>query len=386
MWPKLAYKLVQLRHSQSIYWKHAAYAIRNSPSSAMKTLPKRSKKPGLAPGTLVYTGHDRVEPAQISVFSYSETAFDEIENASIDVLHAVKESPLNYWINVSGIHDVALVEAVGTEMGFHHLVMEDIVHPQQRPKLESYEHHLYVVAKMMYMDTDGSAVSEQVSIVLGKNYVISFQERPGDIFQPVRDRLRTGKGLMRKMGSDYMAYALLDLIVDHYFVVLEEVGTQMEQFEDDVMEHPSKETMGEIREQKKKLITYRREMWPLRELLSGLLRDDSGLIRKKTHTYLRDVYDHAVQVIDLLETYRDLLSGLTDLYLSSLSFRMNEVMQVLTIIGSIFIPITFLAGVYGMNFQNIPELQWEYGYHAAWGLMVLTALGMMRFFKRKKWL
>lgn len=191
---------------------------------------------------------------------------------------------------------------------------------------------------------------------------------------------------MRKMGADYMAYALLDLIVDHYFVILEEVGTRMEEFEETVERHPSKETMTAIRNQKKKLIAYRREMWPLRELLSGLMRDDSGLVRKKTHSYLRDVYDHAIQVLDLIETYRDLLSGLTDLYLSSLSNRTNEVMQVLTIIGSIFIPMTFIAGVYGMNFDKMPELHWKYGYYAAWVLMVFTALVLVVFFKKKKWL
>ncbi|MDA1029662.1 MAG: magnesium/cobalt transporter CorA [Bacteroidetes bacterium] len=352
----------------------------------MKNLPRPSKKPGLAPGTLIYTGHGQAEPAQLSVFSYSESTFEEIESASLMVLDKVHGSSSNYWINVSGIHDVELVEAVGLKMNLHQLVMEDIVHPHQRPKLEAYDNHLFMVAKMMYLDNEGQAVGEQISIVLGKNYVISFQERPEDIFQPVRDRLRTGKGLMRKMGADYMAYALLDLIVDHYFVILEEIGTQMEEFEETVAGHPSKDTMTAIRNQKKKLIAYRREMWPLRELLSGLMRDDSGLVRKKTHTYLRDVYDHAIQVIDLIETYRDLLSGLTDLYLSSLSHRMNEVMQVLTIIGSIFIPITFIAGVYGMNFQNMPELHWTYGYYAAWALMATTALSMIVFFKKKKWL
>ena len=352
----------------------------------MKKPSKRLKKPGLAPGTLIYTGIGRNEPVQIAVFSYTETEFEEVSDASIDTLDSVLKSPSNFWINVSGIHDIALIESIGQKMGLHHLVMEDIVHPEQRPKLEAYDHQLYMVAKMIYRDSAGNPISEQVSIVLGKNYVLSFQERPEDIFQPVRERLRFGKGMMRKMGSDYMAYALLDLIVDHYFVVLEEYGSSMEQFEEDVMRHPSKQTLSAIRDQKKHLIAFRRDMWPVRELISSILRDDSGLVRKKTHTYLRDVYDHVVQAIDLVETYRDLLSGLTDLYLSSLSLRMNEVMQVLTIIGSIFIPITFIAGVYGMNFSVMPELQWEYGYLAIWVLMASTALGSIYFFKRKKWL
>jgi magnesium transporter len=349
-------------------------------------LTKRLKKPGLAPGTLVYTGRERLEPAQITLFTYTEAGLEEVQNASVDALDHIATSSSITWINVSGIHEVPLIDSIGRKMGLHPLVLEDIVHPEQRAKLEVYDDHLYIVAKMMYQGPTGSHETEQISIILGKNYVISFQERPEDVFEAVRERLRSGKGLMRKMGPDYLAYALLDLIVDHYFIVLEDVGTQMETFEEDVLDHPSKETMSAIRDQKKKLITFRRDVWPLREVFSGLLRDDSGLIRKKTTTYIRDVYDHSVQVIDIIETYRDLLAGLTDLYLSSLSHRMNEVMQVLTIIGSIFIPITFIAGVYGMNFAVMPELQWEYGYMAIWGVMLSTALGLILFFKRKKWL
>ena len=353
--------------------------------SAAKRL-NRLKKPGLAPGTLVYTGTDREEPAKISLFSYTESHLKEEHDATDELLDGVVGSSGITWINVSGIHDVPLIERIGAKMGLHHLVLEDIVHPEQRAKLEVYGDHLYVVAKMIYMNASGQPESEQISIILGKNYVISFQERPEDVFEAVRSRLRTGKGLMRKMGADYLAYALLDLIVDHYFIILEDFGTRMELFEEEVLDHPSKETMSAIREQKKKLITFRKDVWPLREVFGGLLRDESGLVRKKTLNYIRDVYDHSIQVIDIIETSRDLLSGISDLYLSSLSHRMNEVMQVLTIIGSIFIPITFIAGVYGMNFAVMPELQWENGYLFVWGIMLTTALGLIVFFKRKRWM
>ncbi len=347
---------------------------------------KRVKKPGLAPGTLIYTGKTHESPPELTLFTYTEAEISESTNVDLDVLDSVLDPKTNSWLNVSGIHDVALIEQFGHKMGFHPLILEDIVHPEQRPKLEVYDDHLYVVAKMLYHDADGTALSEQVSLILGKTFVISFQEKPGDVFGAVRERLRSGKGMMRKMGPDYLTYALLDLIVDHYFVVLEEVGTRMELFEMEVMENPTKQTMAAIREQKKVLIDYRRSIWPLREVISALTRDESGLVKKKTVTYLRDVYDHTIQVIDLIESYRDLLAGLTDLYLSSLSIRMNEVMQVLTIIGSIFIPITFVAGVYGMNFQVMPELAWKYGYAGVWVVMAAIAFGLIMFFKRKKWL
>jgi len=348
---------------------------------------KTRKKPGLAPGTLIYTGVERAEPVSLSLFKYTEADLKEVLDASWDEMDEVIESSSKSWLNLSGIHDLKLIELVGKKFGLHPLILEDIVHPEQRAKCEVYDDHIYIVAKMIYQDSAGNPTSEQISIVLGKTYVISFQERPEDVFEPVRDRLRAGgKGLMRKMGPDYLAYALLDLIVDHYFITMEDVGNRLEAFEEDVLEHPTKETMGAIRDQKKKLIAYRRDVWPLREAISSLTRDDSGLVQKRTVTYLRDVYDHTVQVIDIVETYRDLLSGLTDLYLSSLSQRMNEVMKVLTIIGSIFIPITFIAGVYGMNFQVMPELSWKYGYFGSLGLMLFTAMGLVLFFKRKKWL
>jgi magnesium transporter len=357
----------------------------------MHLLPNKSRKkirksPGLAPGTLVYTGTEREDLAFLSLFKYTESELTEVQVAEWSEVEEVIDSSNKSWLNVTGIHDIPLIESIGKLVGLHPLIMEDIVHPEQRAKFEVYDDHIYIVAKMIYQDSTGNLTSEQISIVVGKTYVISFQERPQDVFEPIRERLRSGKGLMRKMGCDYLAYALLDLIVDHYFIALEEVGTRLETFEEVVLEHPSKQTMSAIREQKKALIAYRRDIWPLREVISGLTRDDSGLIQKKTVTYLRDVYDHTIQVIDIVESYRDLLSGLTDLYLSALSHRMNEVMQVLTIIGSIFIPITFIAGVYGMNFQVMPELSWKYGYFASLGLMLATALGLVFFFKRKKWL
>ncbi len=343
-------------------------------------------KPGAPPGVLEYRGEERTEPVTLSLIDFRDDHFEEIPEIGPEWKERVTAPGTVSWLDVSGVHDPSVIEDIGSHLGLHPLIMEDIVNPIQRPKFEPFEDQLYVVVRMLHIRDDGTVQDEQISIVITKHYVVSFQQLPGDVFDPVRQRLCNGKGVIRSQGADYIAYALIDLIVDYYFVLLERIGTQVQELEQEVMDNPSKDTVQAIRAAKQTIISYRKDIWPVRELASAMARDDSGLIKKRTTTYLRDVYDHAIQVIDLMETYRDQLSGLTDLYLSSLSQRMNEVMQVLTIIGSIFIPLTFIAGIYGMNFVNMPELQWEYGYQMAWGLMILTAIGLFVFFKRRKWL
>ena len=279
------------------------------------------------------------------------------------------------------------IEKIGQHYDLHPLVLEDILHTGQRPKFEDIEQYLFVVLMMLRFDKENkSVISEQVSLVLGKNFVISFQENVGDVFEQIRDRIRNSKGRIRKMGSDYLMYALLDAIVDGYFAILENMGETIETLEEELVDDPSKNTLQQIHHLKREMIFLRKSVWPLRELISSLERSESKLIQQSTEAYLRDVYDHTIQVIDTVESFRDMVASMLDLYLSSLSMRMNEVMKVLTIIATIFIPLTFIAGVYGMNFHNMPELSWKYGYPVTLLVMAIISIGMLYYFKRKNWL
>jgi magnesium transporter len=291
------------------------------------------------------------------------------------------------WINVDGLHDTAMLEEIGQLFDLHPLVLEDILNTQQRPKSEDYEKHIFVVLKMLsFADESPYIRSEQVSLILGNGYVLSFQEVTGDVFEPVRQRIRSRKGRICKMGPDYLLYALADAIVDHYFVVLERIEEKLELLEDAVFEDPTVSTLAEIQRLKVELLRFRKAIWPLREAVNGLLREENELITEKTEVFLRDVYDHTIQVIDTVEGFRDTVSGLLDVYLSSVSNRMNEVMKVLTIIATIFIPLTFIAGIYGMNFEYMPELRIPWAYPLVWFAMVVVALLMITYFRRKNWL
>ncbi|MBM3311709.1 MAG: magnesium/cobalt transporter CorA, partial [Candidatus Aminicenantes bacterium] len=286
-----------------------------------------------------------------------------------------------------GVHDPDLINRLGTAYELHPLILEDIMTTSQRPKMEDLGSSVYVVLKMLELDGPGAAiVTDQLSLVFGKNYVVSFQEKPGDMFDQVRERLRQGKGRLRKMGADYLAYALLDAVVDHYFVVLESLGERVEALEEELVGDPSQATLHRIHALKREMIFLRKSVWPLREVVAKLERAESELIKESTEIFFRDVYDHTIQVIDNIETFREMLSGMLETYLSSVSNRMNRVMKVLTIIATIFIPLTFLAGVYGMNFEHMPELKWRYGYFLVWGVMIALGAGMAIAFKRKKWL
>jgi magnesium transporter len=353
----------------------------------LKFVKKTIKKPGLAPGTLVHVGDKKVEKVRIRAIEFDEATINESEFEAIEECLPNKEKRTVTWINIDGLHDVGVVEEIGNHFGLHSLVMEDILHTDQRPKMEDFEDHIFIVAKMLSFDQERNELkAEQFSLILGENFVVTFQERVGDVFEPVRERLRKGKGRIRKMPPDYLAYALIDGVVDHYFVVLERMGENVESLEEELIINPTPETLQAIHHLKRELIFLRKSVWPLRELISGLERGEASLIQEKTTVFLRDVYDHTIQVIDTVESLRDMVSGMLDVYLSSISNRMNEVMKVLTIIATIFIPMTFIAGIYGMNFEVMPELKWPWGYPLVWCVIMAIGIVMLGYFKKKRWL
>lgn len=343
--------------------------------------------PGASPGSLVE--HPEAQKPVITLFSYDADHVEEtvISDPSQIKQHLGKRTVT--WINVDGVGDADTLRALGDLFRLHPLTLADIVNVHQRPKMEPYEEHIFFVMRML-LPENGSP-PEQVSLVLGHNFVLSFQERQGDVFDMVRARIRQGKGRVRHLGPDYLAYLLLDSVVDGYFPVLDEYSDQIEEIEDAVLVKPAVTTVEAIHRVKRGLLSVRRAVWPLREAIAAMLREETRLISHETRIYLRDCYDHSVQIMDMLETYRELASGLMDVYLSSISNRMNEVMKVLTIIATIFIPLTFIAGVYGMNFDpevspwNMPELLWYWGYPASLLLMAAVAGGMMVFFWRRGW-
>ncbi|MBI2354023.1 MAG: magnesium/cobalt transporter CorA [Deltaproteobacteria bacterium] len=352
-----------------------------------KFLKKRSVKAGLPPGSLVHIGDASQEAVNISLLSYDADSCEERYFRQLDACLPHLGRPGITWVNVEGVHDVEIIRRLGECHSFHPLVLEDIVNTVQRPKIEDYGNYLFIVLRMLRPAEGSDFTSEQISIILGHDYLFTFQEGiRGDVFDALRDRIRNAKGKIRGMGADYLAYALIDAIVDGYFSVLEGLGERIVNIEEELALAPDRATLHVINEMKKEIIFLRKAVWPLREAISFLERGDSNLLGDSTRLYFRDVYDHTVQVIDTVETYRDLLSGMLDLYLSSISNRTNEIMKFLTVIGTIFMPLTFLVGVYGMNFRHMPELEWRYGYHALWGFMVALSLAMILYFRRKKWL
>jgi magnesium transporter len=354
----------------------------------LRLIKKRSEKAGLPPGSLVHIGEKKAEEVKITIIDYDETHFQEKVIKTIEECIPFKDKPTVTWINVDGIHQVELLEKLGQCYGLHPLTLEDILNTDQRPKIEDFGDYVYIVLKMLYYrDKTDEIVTEQMSLILGSNFVISFQEGiEGDLFDPVRERIRSEKGRIRKMGADYLAYSLLDSIVDYYFVILEKLGERIEFLEEKLVANPNPETLQIIHNLKREMIFLRKSVWPLREVISGLERGESSLIKESTRIYLRDIYDHTIQVIDTIETFRDMLSGMLDIYLSSVSNRLNAVMKVLTIIATIFMPLTFLAGIYGMNFKFMPELEWRWGYPLIWMVMLGIGVFMLFYFKKKKWL
>ncbi len=353
-----------------------------------RPIKKRSQKAGLPPGTPIHIGERKSEKTRITLFDYNEHQAEEKELTQAKECLLFKKDSMVTWINVIGLHQVEVLEELNGCFGLHPLVLEDILNTEQRPKMEDYGDYLYIVLKALFLGTgQGDKVeSEQVSLILGSNFVLSFQEKEGPLFEPIRDRLRNGKGRIRKMGPDYLVHAILDAIIDQYFVVLEKLGEQVEFLEEEVVTSPSPATLQATYQLKREMIFLRKAVWPLREVIGSLERGESSLIKESTFIYLRDIYDHTIQVIDNVETFRDMLSGMMDIYLSSISNRMNEVMKVLTIISTLFIPLTFIVGLYGMNFKNMPELEWPWGYPLVLALMLAVAVFMLFYFRRKRWI
>jgi magnesium transporter len=354
------------------------------------TKTRRSKKSGSPPGTLVHIGEERTDRVRITLVQYNESGVREQRLEDLEhmeqILAKADEEGVS-WMNIEGVHHLETIEKMGKSYGIHPLTLEDIVNTEQRPKTEEYDDYFFIVMKAFdYADHGSELLMSQISLILKPKWVISFEEKDGAIFSTLRDRILAGKGRLRKEGSDYLAYCLIDVTVDHYFNILEKLGERIELLQEDLIRNPTQITLQHIHKLKRQMILFRRSVWPLRETVGSLLRGESGAIHKSTLVYLRDVYDHLIHVIDSVEIYRDMLGGMMDLYLSSLSNRMNEIMKVLTVIATIFMPLTFIAGVYGMNFKYMPELEWHWGYPAVLLLMAAVAVYMLFHFSRKKWI
>lgn len=348
---------------------------------------RSSEKIGLPPGTLIHIGEQKSETTEISIIDYDSKNLSETSPVKVEDTFPLKNTPSITWINVDGIHDIDMISKLGNHFNIHPLTQEDIVNTNHRPKVEEFDHYVYIVLKMLFFDDESQKVkSEQISLIIGETFLISFQEQKGDAFNMVRERIRKGKGRIRNLGTDYLGYCLIDAIVDHYFLILEYFGEIVEEMEESTMNDTNSEIIQDIHELKREMIFLRKQIWPLRDLLGSLIKEDMALISEKTNVFLRDVYDHTIQIMDNIESMRDLLSSILDVYLSMVSNGMNNVMKVLTIIATVFIPLSFIAGVYGMNFKYIPELEWKYGYYLFWGLVGSIFGCMMIYFRKKKWL
>jgi len=347
---------------------------------------KTSKKAGSSPGTLIHVGERKTDDVHLALLHYdAETIIEKPLELVEDALPLLTSSSTT-WLNIDGIHDISLMEQIGRLYGVHPLTLEDVLNTTQRPKTEAFDGYLFIVLKMLHYDTEKDRISsEQISLILGKTFLITFQEDIGDVFTPVRERIRKGKGRIRTGGCDYLAYALIDAIVDNYFVILEKVGQRLETLEEMIDENPDADMLEEIHAIRHDLIYLRKQVWPLREIIAHLQKDGTPFVGEAVGPFLRDVYDHTIQAIDTIESFRDILSGMQDLYLSIISNRMNEVMKVLTIIATIFIPITFVAGIYGMNFTYMPELAWRWGYLFVWIIILAIIIAMLVFFRHRKW-
>lgn len=344
-------------------------------------------KPGQSPGTLVYDREPRVDKVSIRVMDYGPEACTVRTTNDVEDTFRLRDSETVSWIDVEGLHDTELLNRFGTHFGLHPLVLEDILNTHQRPKIEEYDDYLYLVVRMLAPGTNGGELhSEQVSIILAPRFVITFQEIPGDVFDPVRKRIDLGKGRVRRMGTDYLVYALIDSIVDNYFLVLEKVAERIEQVELSITAGPNPEDLAHVHQLRRELVYMRRNVWPLRDVVGALQRSETDMVSDDVRVYIRDLQDHVVQVVESMENFRDVLASMHDLYVSSIGHRTNEVIRVLTVISTIFVPLTFLAGVYGMNFHNLPELRWHWGYAGFWVVSIIIAGGLIAFLRSRRWI
>ena len=371
----------------NVFYFYTNYCYMAKRKRHLQRRPKSTNALNQVPGAVTYVGNKQSSETKLEIIDYNKDSFEKFEFSNPEAAFKFENADKITWINVNGLSTAEHIEQLGKYYDLHPLIMEDIVNTNQRPKIDEYEDYLFIVAKMLYHKEDGILENEHISIVLGKDYVITFQEADGDVFDGVRDRISNAKGRIRNNGSDYLVFALLDAIIDNYFVVVEEISDKIETLEEQLfIAQPSDDITFEIQELKRTVLRIRRAVFPLREVISRMEKSDSSIIEAKTQNYIRDLYDHIVQVSENIEIYREMTWGLMDMYMTTISNKMNEVMKVLTIMASIFIPLTFLAGIYGMNFDNIPELHYKYSYYILWGVMIFVFLLMILYFKRKKWL
>lgn len=346
-----------------------------------------TSKAGLPPGSLIHIGEETGEDVRITLIEYNSDEYSERIITDIEDCYASKDNNMISWINIDGLHNPDLIEKLGSHFGLHHLLLEDIMNTQHRPKVEEFDDIYFVTLRMLSIDpNDDDLLSEQLSIILGNNWLLSFQQHTGDVFDNLRTNLKEGKGQLRKRKHDYLMYRLMDTVVDNYFYVTDHFTERVEQLEDEVLNDVKEDPVIEIQHLRRELLSIKRAVMPLREVLVVMQNETSNLFAKTTYRYLRDVYEHVIQSYENIEAQQQSLTGITDLHLNRTSYKMNQVMQVLTIISTIFIPLTFIAGIYGMNFENMPELSWKYSYPIVWILMGILALIMIFYFKRKKWL
>ena len=352
-----------------------------------KSRRSHTKKVGMPPGSLVHVGEVKTKHTELVLFRYDSAQITEKSARLLSELDLQTPENSTLWLNVYGLHEPSLIAEIGQKFSLHPLVLEDILHTNQRPKLDSYDDYLFVVTRFFSYDQDAMLIgSEQVSIVLGRNFVLTFQERPTGSFDPIRERLRANKGHLRSAGAGGLAYALLDVIVDRYFIVLEQIGDDCETLEEELLHKPTASVLQGIHKLKRESMELRRAVWPLREVINSLIRNESGFFNHDTVLYLRDVYDHTVHFIESLESLRDILAGMLDIYLSSISNRVNMEVRALTVVAMLFMPATLIAGIFGMNFKVIPLLQNPDGFWFAMGMMAAIAISMGLIFWRRQWL
>jgi magnesium transporter len=348
---------------------------------------KTGIKAGLPPGTLIHVGPKRTNKKTLELIQYNaKSIIEEQSDDASEIMKMVERKKVN-WINIDGLHNVEMIREVGEHFNLNTLMLEDILNAEQRPKIEEYDNDIIFFPMKALNALSGNSIEfEQISFVLGDHFLLSFQEKEGDLFDKLRTRLKDPGNRLRNKTPDYLFYRLIDTVIDNYYIVMEYLGEEIEKIEEEVYLDPSNKTIGRIQDIKKELIYLRKALYPTREALASLIREEYKHIDRENITFLNDVYDHIVQLIEIFETYRDLVSNLMDMYMSTISNRMNEIMKVLTIISTIFIPMSFIAGVYGMNFQHMPELKWQYGYFATLGIMLMIMIGMLLYFRQKKWL
>ena len=365
--------------------------IIEAPINLLKQLaPKRKKKAsskiGLPPGSIVYLGEKKIDKVTIKVTEYDEAGSETYEIKSAEEIDPFTDTPQVTWISVCGLHETDFLKQVGEKFKIHPLVLEDILNIDTRPKIEITDDYLFIVMKLVLFNPDQKILeTEQVSFILGRSFLFSFSERKDEIFNPIKDRITSQLGKIRKRGSDYLLYALMDIVVDHYFLALEKVEERIELLDDEVINRTEKSHIESIYNLRNLLLHIRRSVYPLREIVNQLIKDDSDLLDESIEPYLRDLYDHTIHITETIEQQREITNGLMEIYLSMMSNKMNEVMKVLTVIATIFIPLTFIVGIYGMNFPNMPEMNWPWAYYAVWGVMIAVVGAMIFFFRKKNW-